>query len=125
VIVDYTTGNRGGKIMFTPLQAGITTVSVKVTDAEGAFITQSFELAVFENINGVPTIDQAFKSDVVNNADEQLITLTGISDGDDGRFSHFSFRWLPVSSEPMIVRTGGFDCVSRFTPAQGIQVLQP
>jgi O-glycosyl hydrolase len=84
VMVEYTSDNQSGRLIFTPLQPGLATITVTLGDSEGASSVQSFQLTVYNNINGTPTIDPVLKTDVVHNAGEQTLILTGISDGDDG-----------------------------------------
>jgi O-glycosyl hydrolase len=123
VMVDYTSDARSGKLIFTPLKAGITKVSIQVEDDEGADSTITFIAAVYENINGKPTIDPLYKTDVVNNAGEQAITLTGISDGDDG--SQF-LTITAVSTVPGVItdpvvefNQGDSSAILKFTPVTG------
>jgi O-glycosyl hydrolase len=117
VLVDYTSDNRSGRLVITPIQAGTTTVQVKISDEEGAFSIQSFEVIVFDQINNLPTINKVFKSDVINNTGEQTIRLTGISDGDDGTQT---LTIAAVSSMAGIIT----DPVVEFEPGDSVALLK-
>lgn len=78
----YIQGYQNGSISFTPASAGTANITIEVSDGQGGTASESFAVTVYTSLNGVPTIDQAPKVDVYNSAGEQVITLTGISDGD-------------------------------------------
>lgn len=122
VNIDYDSDNRFGRLTFTPLQPGFTSITVKVTDDEGAYSLQPFDFIAFNSINGEPEIDQAVKRDVVGNAGEQTIFLTGISDGDDGSqllTISASSSVAGIISEPVIeYNQGDSIALLKFTPVE-------
>jgi O-glycosyl hydrolase len=82
VNVDYTSDSRFGEIEFTALTAGEANITVYVIDDEDDSTSVSFKVSSFNSLNAPPTVNQVDKTTVVNNAGQQIITLTGISDGD-------------------------------------------
>lgn len=72
--VNYTSGNTNGSLSITPSVAGTTTITVRVTDASGAFSEDTFVLTV----NAPPTIMATSVTRVEGNAvsNSQIATVT-------------------------------------------------
>jgi glucuronoarabinoxylan endo-1,4-beta-xylanase len=122
VEVDYRPGPYA-TLKFTPLSAGTAVIHVVLADNGGPeddTTEVSITVQVFESINQPPTIDQAGKQSVFNDAGEVSLELTGITDGDDGSQS---LVLTAASSEESIVPnpvgisyTGGTTATLSFTP---------
>ena len=86
VSVAYQQGSPYGYITISPVDTGIVNVLITVKDNNGGLdsAVTGFKIKVFGSINNPPTIDPVNKIAVFNNAVEQSISLTGISDGDNG-----------------------------------------
>lgn len=80
--VDYTQGFKTAHLKFTPLIAGTANLTVEVTDADGGTTSEMVKVDVFDELNGVPMVDQAEEISLVNTEGAGTVTLTGISDGD-------------------------------------------
>ena len=83
VYVNYTSDSRFGEIEFTATDDGDVNITVYVIDDEDDSTGVSFRVNSFNSLNAPPAVDQINKTTVVNNAGLQIITLTGISDGDN------------------------------------------
>ncbi|MCF8224860.1 MAG: T9SS type A sorting domain-containing protein [Bacteroidales bacterium] len=80
---EYTQGYKTAHLLVSPLATGDAQITVLVTDEDEASSQVSFQLMVYEELNGVPALDQAEDISLVNNSGAAAITLTGISDGDN------------------------------------------
>lgn len=83
-VITYIQGYLSGTLTYTPASTGAATITVQVADDKGGNFITSFTVTVYERLNGIPAIDSLAKVDVYNDAGEQTISLTGISDGDNG-----------------------------------------
>lgn len=85
-MITYTEGEDNAQLSFTPVAglSGNAVITVNILDNDGLTTTREFGISVTP-VNDPPTIDAV--SDVVidQDAGEQSIVLTGISDGDDGQ----------------------------------------
>ncbi len=84
IVVDYESPGKYGKLHYTAISAGEDTVFVKVTDEEGAHKEVSFSVKAYSSLNHPPVIDPVENISVMNNEGTQVLSLTGIHDGDDG-----------------------------------------
>ena len=83
----YDTGATIAELIFIPISAGRNIhVTMKVDDgfAYNNIIERSFNVDCFQEYNNPPTIDEIPNQFVYLDLGMQTITLTGISDGDDG-----------------------------------------
>lgn len=83
VTVNYENGYTSGTLEFTPKATGTALINLILTDSEGAVTDKSFAVTVFQTLNGVPTIDDIEKANIYFNSENNFITMTGISDGDE------------------------------------------
>ncbi|MCC5932249.1 MAG: tandem-95 repeat protein [Cyclobacteriaceae bacterium] len=81
ITVNYTPNNATGNIRFTPApnQFGIARITVTVSDGIDNF-SRSFNVTV----NAPPTLDPIDNITILQDASEQTVNLTGISDGGEG-----------------------------------------
>jgi hypothetical protein len=87
--VNYTSPNGTGSLVFTPVagQTGTATITVTVQDNGGTAnggvdtTTRTFNVTV---LNEAPTLDSINPVNVLENAGQQTVTLTGISSGSAG-----------------------------------------
>ncbi len=129
--VGYTSDDWYGTLTYTPTlgQTGTATITVYLQDdggtiAGGVDVNQmSFNVSVYEEINGEPTIDSIDNVSVLRDVPEQTVALTGISDGDGGvqtitiTASSSDANVIPT---PTIVYTSPNPTGElRFTPAAG------
>jgi len=86
----YTPNNETGTLEITPSDYGETTISVTVQDDGGTengaidSKTITFKVSIFESVNNKPTIDAVADVEILEDADEYTINLSGITDGDGG-----------------------------------------
>jgi hypothetical protein len=122
--VQYTQDAPNAILQFTPLKAGLAVITVKVNDNQAAnnSTTQTFSIEVFSEWNHTPTINPIKSGLVYNNAGEQTVLLSGISDG-DGATQTLSFD---VSSsdesivpKPTVEYTSGSNGTLKYTPQPG------
>lgn len=82
--VQYTSPNETGTLQFTPVadQFGVVTITVRVDDgqADNNISTRTFEVTVVA-ANRPPTLDPIADLEILEDADQQIITLTGITPG--------------------------------------------
>ncbi len=100
--VNYTSPNATGSIDFTPVPDafGTVTITVRVTDKDGAFTEQSFLVSI-ANINDPPTMDNIpAQPDILEDSGPQTINLTGISPGPN---ESESLTTTAFSSDPAII----------------------
>ena len=122
VTIAHTHGSPYGYITITPDAAGTAHISIKVKDDGGDndSATVEFTLTVFNSINNPPEINPVDKVEVFNDAGEQTINLTGISDGDDGSQNLTITALSSVESiipNPIIIEySGGDEAMLKFTP---------
>ncbi|MCK4749954.1 MAG: hypothetical protein KAT15_23015, partial [Bacteroidales bacterium] len=108
-------------LQFTPVDSGRATVTVTLDDGQPEDNTTSMEFNVtsYLDLNSVPTIDTPADRVIAPGAGEQVITLTGITDGDD---DEQNLTISAISSadtiipDPSIEYSGGETAVLRFTP---------
>lgn len=96
--VSYTSPNASGSLslLANPNRFGDVTITVRVTDKEGLFTEQSFQVSI-ANINDPPTLnDIPIPSALLEDGPLQTITLTGISPG-------------PFESEPLLATVTAVD----------------
>lgn len=125
--IDYTSGNAFGTMVFTPEPgaSGIAEITLTVAD-DG---TPSEEMSISFNVevkavNDPPTIDLISTPDpIYDDGGEQLVDLTGITDGDDGNQS------LTITAESdnqallpsiSVNYTSGTTGTLTFTPVVGV-----
>ena len=120
--VTYSQGSRYATLEFTPKAAGSATITVTVNDGQASnnTTTRSFTVNVLNEWNNPPTIQSIPNKETVNNAGEQTITLTGISDGDNGTQT---LTFSATSSDPTVIPnpviqyTGGSTATLKYTPS--------
>ncbi len=85
VSVVYQQGSPYGYITITPVDTGTANITITVKDNNGGLDSAitGFTIKVYGSINNPPTCDAVNKVSVFNNAGEQTVSLTGISDGDN------------------------------------------
>ena len=86
--IDYTSGSPFGTLVFTPEPGASGTAVITITVADDGTpseeISISFSVEV-KAVNDAPTIDPLSTPDpIYNDSGEQLVNLTGITDGDEG-----------------------------------------
>ncbi len=122
--VQYIQDAPNAILQFTPLKAGLAAITVKVSDNQPAnnSTTQTFSVEVFSEWNHLPTINPIKSGLVYNNAGEQTVALSGISDG-DGATQTLSFD---VSSsdesivpKPAVEYISGSNGTLKYTPQPG------
>jgi gliding motility-associated-like protein len=81
VTVNYTPNNATGNIRFTPAtdQFGIARITVTVSDG-----VQNFSRSFNVTVNAPPTLDPIGDISLLQDAPEQTVNLSGISDGGEG-----------------------------------------
>jgi O-glycosyl hydrolase len=84
ISVDYESPGKYGQLNFTAFAAGEDSVFVKVADDEGAYKEVAFAIKAYASLNNPPVIDSVKNISVMNNEGAQILSLTGIHDGDDG-----------------------------------------
>jgi glucuronoarabinoxylan endo-1,4-beta-xylanase len=122
VSVAYQQGSPYGYITLIPADTGTVNVNVTVKDNNGGLdsVSTNFSVKVYGNINNPPTIDAVSKIAVFNNAGEQTVSLTGISDGDNGSqaltLKAISSIDSIVANPLQINYSGGDNATLTFTP---------
>ena len=125
VPVDYNQGSPYATMTITPADTGVVTVTVGVKDDGGGddSVSISFKIRVYNSLNMTPTIDPVDKQVVFNNAGEQTVQLTGISDGDDNSqnltISAISSVDTIVPNPLIIEYSGGDNALLKYTPDSG------
>ena len=124
ITVQYTQDAPTAIIHFTAIKAGTANIIVKVIDGQAVngSTSKSFAVQAFSEWNNVPTINGINPVQIYNNAGEQLIPLTGISDGDgatqpliiDAVSSDVS-----IILKPVIDYTSGTTGTLKYTPQPG------
>lgn len=81
----YTQDAPTAQLQFTPTASGNSTVSLTLNDGQltNNSTTKPFTVTAFDDWNDNPTLDQIASFMVYNNAGEQTIVLSGISDGNN------------------------------------------
>ncbi len=123
--VTYEAGSSYATLDFTPVGAGTASITVVVDDQQSADNTgqMSFEVEVLESWNNPPTLKAIPNTEFLNNAGEQTISLSGITDGDDGSQA---LTVTATSSEtgivpdPVVEYTGGSMGMLKITPVPGV-----
>ncbi len=129
VNLSYTPNNETGTLEITPSDDGETTISVTVQDdggnESGAIDSKTitFKVSIFESVNNKPTIDEVSDVEILEDADEYTINLTGITDGDEGGIDQGISLALSNSNQALTgaitateVQSGGTATLT-FTPA--------
>ncbi|HVK13928.1 MAG TPA: Ig-like domain-containing protein, partial [Gemmataceae bacterium] len=127
--VEYTSPNAAGALRFTPAadQSGTATITVTVTDDGGTAnggvntVQQSFTITV-NSANDAPTLDAIADLDVLEDAPEQTVNLSGISSGAANE-SGQTLTVTAVSNNPALVPNptvvytpGAATGILKFTP---------
>ncbi len=130
--VEYTSDDFTAILTYTPTlsQTGLAAITVTVQDdgaaaAGGVDTTQVvFDVNVYELLNNPPTIYEVGDVSVLQDDGEQIVVLTGISDGDDDANQTVSI--LAASSDTNLIPTPAIVYTSpdqtgelRFTPTAG------
>jgi len=122
VSVTYQQGSPYGFITITPADKGTANITITVKDNNGGLDSALtvFTIKVYGSINNPPTIDPVNKIAVFNNAGEQTINLTGISDGDNGS-QNLTLKAISsvdsIVANPLQVEySGGDNATLKFTP---------
>ncbi len=108
-------------ILFTPSDSGLTTISIMLDDGEAVNNTTSMEFDVrsYLNLNSAPTVDTPEDLVIAPDAGEQVITLTGISDG-DGNVQTLTITAVSsadtIVAAPSVEYSGGGAALLRLTP---------
>ncbi len=122
--VQYTQDAPTALLQFTPAKAGKAVITVKVSDgqATNSTTTKTIPVEVFSEWNNPPTLDPVKSGLVYNNAGEQKIVLTGISDG-DGMTQKLSLDATSsdetIIPKPTIEYTSGSTGILKYTPQPG------
>lgn len=111
-------------LKFTPTNSGNATITITANDGQASnnIYTQTVDVNVIDSWNNAPTLNSIVDTEVLNNASEQVIELTGIDDGD---VASQTLNITAVSSNPAvipnptIVYTGGSSGQLKFTPVNG------
>jgi len=124
-VVTYDQSSRYASLAFTPLTAGTAHISVTADDQSGGdrSITRNFSVEVLEAWNQPPTLAFIPGIEVLNDAGEQIIQLTGISDGDNDTQNlqlTASSSDPTIIPDPLITYTGGKTAELRYTPVSGM-----
>jgi uncharacterized repeat protein (TIGR01451 family) len=113
--------NRTVTILPGTNQFGVATLTLKVTDTNGAVATDSFVLTI-NSVNDPPTIDPVSNRTINEDAGQQTITLTGIGPGATNETEAVTLT--ASSSNPAIIPTPSLTYTNpnptatlRFTPA--------
>lgn len=81
--VEYDTLSRWAKLKIRAAAAGVTSITVTLTDDRGASTSRTFDVTVYPEINQPPTFD-SLAPIVINTGSELRQALTGISGGEPG-----------------------------------------
>ena len=123
-MIAYTQDFISADLTFTALAAGTANCEVVIEDEDGASTSVSFKIDAFDELNMLPTIDQMDDLPVLNNSGENTITLSGISDGDDGSqtLTITAVSSVPtIIPDPVISYTAGESTAAlAFTPVEGL-----
>jgi len=120
----YTQDAPIGLLQFTPVAAGTANVTVTANDGQATnnITSKPFSVVAYTAWNAVPSINSINPVLVYNNAGQQTIALSGISDG-DGTSQTLTFGI--ASSDPTIVPvptiqyTSGTTGTLKFSPQPG------
>jgi glucuronoarabinoxylan endo-1,4-beta-xylanase len=117
---EYTSGPYAN-LSFTPVDSGLTTLTLTLDDGEAAdnITTMDFQVTSFLDLNAPPTIDDAGDLVITPDAGEQIVLLTGISDGDGtGQALTLTAQSSAdtVIPSPTVEYTGGSTAQLKFTP---------
>jgi O-glycosyl hydrolase len=122
VNVSYQQGSPYGYITLAPVDTGTVNIIIMVKDNNGGLDSAytDFTIKVYGSLNNPPKIDPVSKIAVFNNAGEQTVELTGISDGDDGS-QNLTLKAISsvdsIVANPLIIDySGGDNAVLKFTP---------
>ena len=102
ITVKYDAGSSYATIEFTPVGAGTATITLTLDDQQATdnLFQTTFDVEVLASWNNKPTIQNIPNLQFLNNAGEQSITLSGISDGDNGTQA---VTITATSSDPTII----------------------
>lgn len=125
VTVSYEEGSQYAKLTFTPLAAGISTITVTLNDQSAVdnIYSTNFDVEVLGGWNAQPTMEFIPNTELLNTAGEQTIALRGITDGDNGSQTlgiTASSSNPAVIPDPVLVYTGGKTAELKYTPVTGI-----
>jgi uncharacterized protein YjdB len=107
-VANYSAGSIG-KLTITPVNYGTTKVTLKLKDDGGTVnggidsSSVSFYVKVIDAVNNAPAIDQVSDVTILEDAAEQTVNLTGISDGDN---NNQNLTFTVTSSNPDLIDNG-------------------
>lgn len=107
---------------FTPSSTGSTSLTITLTDNGGGDESTSLSvpLDVYASLNGAPSMNAPGKQVIVANKGQRPLTLTGISDGDDGSqtlsISAVSGDESIIANPIAVEYTGGDSAILTLTP---------
>ncbi len=129
-VLSYASGNVHATLALLPKTVGSTTVTVNLKDDGGTVnggvdvSAMSFEVTVFDDVNESPTIDPVDNISVLEGAEEHIVRLTGISDGDADAEQTLTFAATSTNTNlipnPIVdYMPGDSTAALKFTPVAG------
>lgn len=121
---DYQPDAPTAKLVFTPTEAGVATATITANDGQSSNHTTSknIEVTAYTEWNEAPTLHEIAPVAVYNNLGEQVLTLTGISAGDNTN-QELTFEITTsgngVISTPTIEYSSGSTALLKFIPIAG------
>ncbi len=121
---DYVQQNRIASLRYKPTEAGIATATITLNDGQATNNTATKQITVqaYSEWNETPKLNAVSTRMLYNNAGEQTIALTGISDGDNGNQQltfDVSVSETDIISTPVITYTSGGNGTLKFSPISG------
>ncbi|MDD2797663.1 MAG: T9SS type A sorting domain-containing protein [Bacteroidales bacterium] len=121
VTADYVQGETAATLKFKALTVGTANIAVTLNDGQDVNNTTTKNITVNAYAK-IPGFDDLKPISVVNNAGEQTVTITGVTDGDDNSqplvLSAQSLNSTLIAN-PTVVYTSGNQATLKFTPVSG------
>lgn len=123
-VFDYVQQNRIASLRYKPTEAGIANATITLNDGQTTnnIATKQITVQAYNEWNEAPTLNAISSRMLYNNAGEQTIALTGISDGDNGSqqlIFDVAVSETDIISTPVITYTSGGTGTLKFSPIAG------